>query len=137
MLSVKVMQQKCLLIIYCDEGQVWCIPHHGVYHPRKNTLHVVFDCGARFKGTSSNGQLLQAPDPTSSLFGVLTRFRQEHVAIMAVRNMWNFDFYGGLKAISQEVTKYRMTIHLFTVSCPSCACYALSKMAENNPTFPK
>ena len=23
------------------EGKVWYIPHHGVYHPRKNTLRVV------------------------------------------------------------------------------------------------
>ena len=27
------------------EGQVWYIPHHGVYHPRKpDKIRVVFDC---------------------------------------------------------------------------------------------
>ncbi len=32
-----------------DEGKVWYVPHHGVYHPKKGTLRVVFDCGAAFK----------------------------------------------------------------------------------------
>lgn len=27
-------------------GKVWYIPHHGVYHPTKKKLRVVFDCGA-------------------------------------------------------------------------------------------
>lgn len=38
-------------------GKVWYIPHHGVYHPRKRKLRVVFDCGAEYKGTSLNSQL--------------------------------------------------------------------------------
>lgn len=40
-----------------DSGKVWYIPHHGVYHPRKKTLRVVFDCAAVFKGTSLNQQI--------------------------------------------------------------------------------
>lgn len=64
-------------------GQVWYIPHHGVYHPQKKKLRVVFDCGASFQGISLNSELLQGPDMTSSLIGVLTRFRQEPVAMMA------------------------------------------------------
>ncbi len=31
-----------------SEGSTWYIPHHGVYHPKKNTLRVVFDCGAAY-----------------------------------------------------------------------------------------
>ncbi len=57
------------------EGKIWYIPHHGVYHPKKKTLRAVFDCGASYKGTSLNSQLLQGPDLTNSLFGVLLRFR--------------------------------------------------------------
>lgn len=64
------------------EGKVWYIPHHGVYHSRKNTLRVLFDCGATFKGTSLNSHLLQGPNLTGALLGVLTRFRQEPVALM-------------------------------------------------------
>ena len=48
-----------------DTGQqnVWYIPHHGVYHPKKPTkIRVVFDCAAEFKGESLNKHLLQGPD---------------------------------------------------------------------------
>ncbi|KAK2910703.1 hypothetical protein Q8A73_008418 [Channa argus] len=66
----------------CD-GKVWYIPHHGVYHPKKLKLRVVFDCGASYQGTSLNEQLLQGPNLTSTIIGVLTRFRQEPVTIVA------------------------------------------------------
>lgn len=62
----------------CD-GRVWYIPHHGVYHPKKKKLRVVFDCGATFKGTSLNSQLLQGPDLTSLLVGASQGF---------VKNPW-------------------------------------------------
>ena len=65
------------------EGCKWFIPHHGVYHPQKQKLRVVFDCSARYGGTSLNEQLLQGPDLTSTLIGVLTRFRQNSVALLA------------------------------------------------------
>ena len=62
-----------------EEGnqQVWYIPHHGVYHPKKpNKIRVVFDCSAEFKGDSLNKHLLQRPDMTNRLTGVLSRFRK-------------------------------------------------------------
>lgn len=31
-----------------QDGKVWYIPHHGVYHPQKTKLRVVFDCAATF-----------------------------------------------------------------------------------------
>ncbi|KAI2668803.1 hypothetical protein H4Q32_005610 [Labeo rohita] len=121
------------------DGKVWYIPHHGVYHPRKGKLQVVFDCGAEFKGTSLNGQLLQGPNLTSSLIGVLLRFRQEPVAFMTdVRAMFyqvrvtseDKDFLRFLwwpnGDVTQDIIEYRMTVHLFgAVSSPSCACFAL------------
>ena len=41
----------------------------------------MFDCSARYEGTSLNDQLLRDPDLTNSLVGVLSRFREESVAI--------------------------------------------------------
>jgi hypothetical protein len=35
-----------------DEGKMWYIPHHGVYHPKKNKPRVVVDCAARSWGLS-------------------------------------------------------------------------------------
>jgi len=69
--------------VEADPGKVWYIPHHGVYHPKKpKKIRVVFDCCTKFAGTSLNDQLLQGPDLTNSLVGVLTQFRQESVGFM-------------------------------------------------------
>ncbi|VDI00950.1 Hypothetical predicted protein [Mytilus galloprovincialis] len=65
-----------------NDGSIWYLPHHGVFHPKKMKLRVVFDCAARFKGTSLNDQLLQGPNLTNTLIGTLIRFRQEEIAIM-------------------------------------------------------
>ena len=65
-------------------GKVWYIPHHGVTQPSKpGKVRVVFDCSAEFGGTSLNKQLIAGPDLTNQLVGVLTRFREEHIAYMA------------------------------------------------------
>ena len=71
----------------CEDGsagestRVNYVPHHGVYHPKKpGKIRVIFDCGARYTGTSLNQNLLQGLDLTNSLVGVLCRFRQEAIA---------------------------------------------------------
>lgn len=57
------------------QDAVWYLPHHLVTHPHKSDkLRVVFDCAARYKGTSLNDQLLWGSDYTNNLVGVLTRF---------------------------------------------------------------
>lgn len=127
------------------DGKVWYIPHHRVYHPTKGKIRVVFDCGARYQGTSLNAQLLQGPDLTSSLIGVVTRFRREPVVIMADiesmfhqvqvppddRDLLRFLWWpkGDMKQLPAE---YRMKVHLFgATSSPSCANFALRKCAED------
>lgn len=46
----------------------WYLPHHPVFHPQKpGNVRVIFDCAAKFGGTSLNKQLLQGPDLTNSL----------------------------------------------------------------------
>ena len=63
--------------------QVWYIPHHGVYHKKKpGKIRVVFDCNAVCDGQSLNNRLLQGPDLTNNLTGVLCRFRQEQISFM-------------------------------------------------------
>ena len=62
--------------LHQENGKLWYIPHHGVYHKRKKTIRVVFDCASSYKGASLNKVLLQGPDLANSLIGVLLRFRQ-------------------------------------------------------------
>lgn len=62
-----------------QQGVKWYIPHHGVYHPKKNKIRVVFDCSARFKGTSLNDHLLSGPDLTNSLVGAEIRYDQTDI----------------------------------------------------------
>lgn len=129
-----------------SDGKVWYIPNYGVYHPTKRKIRVVFDCGASFQGTSLHAQLLQGPELTSSLIGVVTGFRKELVVIMAdveymfhqvrvpaedtdlLRFLWWPD--GDL---NQDLSGFRMMVHLFrATSSPSCANFALRKCAEDN-----
>ncbi|XP_073713144.1 uncharacterized protein [Misgurnus anguillicaudatus] len=128
------------------EGKVWYLPHHGVYHPKKGKLRIVFDCGASLCGKSLNAELLKGPDLTNSLIGVLNRFRQEPIGLMAdITAMFHqvkvpvsdSDFLRFLwwpeGDVSQPPVEYRMTVHLFgATSSPSCASYALRRTAEDN-----
>ena len=130
-----------------EEGKVWYIPHHGVYHPKKPAkIRVVFDCSAEFHNESLNKHLLQGPDLTNNLVGVLCRFRKEPVALMGdiegmfhqvgvaeqdrdlLRFLWWKD--GDL---TKEPAEFRMTVHLFgATSSPACANYALKMSATDN-----
>ena len=128
-------------------GAVWYLPHHPVLNANKpGKVRVVFDCAAKHQGTSLNDQLLQGPDLTNNLVGVLTRFRQEPVALMAdvesmfhqvhvspndcdaLRFLWwpNND-------LNSEPEEYQMMVHLFgATSSPSCANFGLRRTAEDN-----
>ncbi|XP_030834543.1 uncharacterized protein LOC115921321 [Strongylocentrotus purpuratus] len=129
-----------------DKG-LWYIPHHGVYHPKKpGKVRVVFDCSARYLGTSLNDHLLQGPDLINPLIGVLLRFRQGPVAFMCdvekmyhqfkvadphqnyLRFLWWED--GDL---SKTPVDHRMKVHLFgATSSPGCANFGLKQIAEDH-----
>ncbi|XP_053733153.1 uncharacterized protein LOC128765925 isoform X1 [Synchiropus splendidus] len=134
------------------EGERWYIPHHGVYHAKKpSKLRVVFDCSARYQGTSLNEHLLRGPDLMNSLIGILLRFRQHHIAVMSDVEKMFHQFHvpepdrdylrflwwknGDLTA---EPSEYRMKVHLFgAASSPGCANYGLKHLAkENQGQFP-
>ena len=114
----------------------WCLPHK---------IRVVFDCSSKYQGISLNDVLMQGPDLTSSLLGVLIRFRQDPFAFMAdikgmfhqvrvpesdrdlLRFLWwsNGDTDGDLE-------EYQMAVHLFgAISSPSCVNFALRKNASS------
>ncbi|XP_028404804.1 uncharacterized protein LOC114527371 [Dendronephthya gigantea] len=125
----------------------WYLPHHPVINPNKpEKLRVVFDCAATYHGTSLNDQLLQGPDLTNGLIGVLIRFRQDRVALMADiesmfhqvhvpdkdRDVLRFLWWPG-NDLDARPEEYQMTVHLFGAkSSPTCANFALRKTATDN-----
>lgn len=129
-----------------DDGRIWYLPHHSVYHPRKpDKIRVVFDCSAVYKGQSLNQNLLQGPDLTNSLLGVLCRFRQDNIAFMCDleamfhqvmvnvndRNFLRFLWWKD-GDLHNEPIVYRMTAHLFgATSSPGCANVGLKATADD------
>lgn len=127
-------------------GHEWYIPHHGVFHPKKpGKLRVVFDCSAVHDGQSLNGHLLQGPDMTNTLIGVLSRFRLEKIAFVCdieqmfhqfrvdeeYRNYLRFLWWSD--SSFSKVVVYRMCVHLFGASSsPGCANFGLKQIAKDN-----
>ena len=129
------------------DGKVWYLPHHGVYHPNKpNKIRVVFDCSAKYHGISLNDVLLQGPNLTNNLTGVLIKFRQDRIAILGDiekmfyqvnvskcdRDCLRFYWWPDGELMSDPVV-YRMTVHIFgAASSPSCANFALQQTIQDH-----
>ena len=127
-----------------DDGKVWYLSHHPVIHPAKpEKTRIVFDCAAKFNQQFLNDHLLSGPDLTNSLLGVLVRFRQGSIAMIAdiesmfyqvlvqpddwdaFRFLWweNHDF-------KETPTEYRMVKHVFgATSSPSVTNFCSKKTA--------
>ena len=129
------------------ENTNFYLPHHAVCNPNKpDKIRVVFDCAAQFNGTSLNDELLPGPDQTNNLVGVLTRFREHPVALVAdIEGMFHQvrvspDDHDALRFLwwpnddlSREPVDYCMQVHLFgSTSSPSCASFCLRKTAEDH-----
>lgn len=112
--------------------------------PKEEDIEGGVQLWCNIQGTSLNEELLQGPHLTSTLLGVLLRFRQESVAVMGdIQSMFHQvkvpkddrDFLRFLwwpeRNLTKEVSEFRMTVHLFgAVSSPSCASFALRKTAS-------
>ncbi|XP_022102055.1 uncharacterized protein LOC110985381 [Acanthaster planci] len=126
---------------------IWYLPHHPVLDSGKQgKMRIVFDCAAKHHGQSLNTQTISGPDLTNKLLGVLLRFRQEQVAVLAdVRAMFHQvrvspECRDVLRYLwwpdgdtSREPAVHRMTAHPFGGTwSPSCCSFALRHTAEDN-----
>ena len=128
-----------------EDGRQWYIPHHAVFNPNKpEKIRVVYNCPASYSGVSLNKLLLQGPDLTNRLNGVLIRWRQEPIAVLADiqsmfyqvrvaeedRDMLRYLCWWPNGNLNDTLQDYRMCVHVFgAVSSPSCANYVLRKIA--------
>ena len=108
----------------------------------------MFDCTAKFQGTSLNDQLSSGPDLTNSLVGVLTRFLEEQVALVShIEGMFNQvrakpEDHDALRFLwwPDDDSKKEPSpliwfkeVHLFgSLSSPSCANFCLRKTADDH-----
>ena len=109
---------------------------------------MVHGCGATFNGCALNESLLQGPDLTNTLLGVLLRFRQGRMAFGAdIASMFFQDklhprdwdslcfLWWQDGDLSQPPQDYQMMVDLFGAkSSPACANCALKRVAEDNAT---
>ena len=130
------------------DGHMWYIPHHGIYHPKKpGKLRVVFDCSAVHDGESLNKHLLQGPDLTNTLVGVLCRFRMEPIAFTCdIEQMFHqfvvdkdhqdyFRFLWWTDKHMLHPAPFHMRVHLFgAASSPGCANFGLKQHAADSET---
>ncbi|XP_006816327.1 uncharacterized protein LOC102803409 [Saccoglossus kowalevskii] len=143
------MQEECPNVdsSTTKSGSTWYLPHHPVIHSNKpEKVRVVFDCAAKYQGTSLNDQLLQGPDLNNTLVGVLLQFRKEPVAIVAdIKQMFHqvkvkkadcdaLRFLWWPEGdLSKDPADHQMLVHPFgATSSPSCAAYALKRTADDN-----
>ena len=126
-----------------NDGRLWYMPHFAVVHPAKLKLRVVFDLKAKFKGVSLNEFLIQGPDLTNTLNGVILRFRNGLFALTAdiaemfhqvkvdedERDVFRFLWWPGGNTEHAPI-EYRMCVLPFGArSSPACANYALRQTA--------
>ncbi|XP_077969292.1 uncharacterized protein LOC144423012 [Styela clava] len=148
---------KSVINDYLDNGYARKIPNDelvtsdktfylGHHSTKQSKFRVVFNGAGTSRGVSLNDNLLQGPDYANNLAGVLLRFRQERIGVMAdikamfhqvrvrpedcdsLRFLWwpNDD-------LSSQASDYSMLVHIFgSRSSPSVAGFALRKCASDN-----
>ena len=115
-----------------QNGRVWYLPHHGVYHPLKpEKIRIVFDCSSEYRGRSINKELLGGPNLTNQIVGTLIKFRQDKVAFVTdIEKMFSQVYvsneHGDLLRflwwqdgdISKEPVDHEMCVHVFVPPHP-------------------
>jgi len=125
--------------------RTWYLPHSPVLNPNKpEKVRVVFDAAAEYGGTSLNNNLLQGPDCTNNLVGVLLRFRQDHTAMVAdIESMFHqvkvreqdqdsLRFLGWDGGTNEDPEGNVMTVHIFGPTDSPCSANSMLKRAADD-----
>ena len=130
-------------------GLVYYLNIFQVYQPIKDKVRLVFDSSASYQGSSLNDALLQGPDVTNRLIGVLLRFRLRRVGFAADvecmfhafhvspehRDVLRFFWWTDNK-ISDQISVHRARVHIFgNKSSPAIATYGLRHTTTNPETL--
>ena len=112
-----------------QEGRCWYLPHHGVYQSLKpGNFGWCLIVAPSMQICQINIELMSGPDLANQIFGMLLRFRKEHVAFMAdIKSLFyqvlvpphqRSVFYatcGGKKAIFQRKLLTTRCAHMYLV----------------------
>ena len=124
------------------EGKVWYTPH---LNTKGEKFRIVFDASC-YKGVALNERLLQEPNNTNLLLGVLLRFRLHEYAVVAdIKSMFHQvrvdpSDRSALRFLywrdgdpDEVVNTYEMSVHAFGLtSWPSVARYPLGRTVVDN-----
>ena len=129
--------------------RIWYLPHHPVENINKpGKVRRVANSASKCRGQSLNSNLLTGPDLLNNLLGVLMRFREHPVAVLAdIEGMFmqiaihQFD-QSALRFLwlaDNQIQHYQFTRLIFGANCsPSCAIYVLNHCAkEKSQQFPE
>ena len=128
-----------------DNPKRWLLPHHAVVNPTKPKVRVVFDAAAEWANMSLNKALMTGPDLLQNLVGVLIRFREERIALVAdIEQMFHQiqvreEDQPALSFLWRDLDKskppdmYQMRVVIFGAKCsPTLANFVLRKTAEDH-----
>ena len=126
--------------------RTWYLPHFAVTNPNKpGKVRIVFVAASEYEGTSLNKNLLQGPDCTNNLTGVLLRFREDNIAVVAdTESMFHqvkvktededslrFLWWSG--SADDPPEEYVMTVHICGATDSPCSANStLKRTAEDN-----
>ena len=141
-LSARHRTPECKKNNTCSSSGCKGLYHHTLLH-KPDKVRIVFDCAAKYNGLSLNDALMKGPHLMNNLTGVLTRFREKEIALVAdveamfhqVRvdpmhtNALRFLWWENGN-VNQEPIICQMLVHLFgATSSPSCANFSLRQTA--------
>ena len=131
-----------------ETDKIWYLPHHPLVNLKPGKVRRVASAAAKITGQSLNSNLVTRPNLPNVLVGILLRFRENLVSILAdIEGMLmqiaiRHDDHTELRflwPIEEMVNQYQFTRLIFEATCsPFCAVFVLNRCAEDKAIeFPK